>query len=176
MGRSSLPPQHIALARQPQDAPDSQHSRGLTVHSFRSQFNQRRNDACNALVRLADAWRTLEIRDEASWAAYAADAGTPLTRQLVQHAVEDHAAMIESGYPSPLAVDTSPDDTARSIEGEAREVEMGWTDPRVSADNESGADSRLLAFVGLINALTADYVVPDLDDVAGATSAATAPR
>lgn len=175
MTRSSLTPQHTARARRPQDAPDSQHSRGATVLPFRSEFD-RRNDVSNALVGLADAWRssTLEIRDEASWAAYAADASMSLTRYLVQHAVIVRAAMIESGYPSPADDMSADDELARSLED--ADDQDDWADDCAAAAAQSAADAVLLAFIGVINTLVAgDDAVFDIDDVAGPTSAADDP-
>lgn len=182
MGRISLAQQQTVRARQPHATPDSQHSRDPAVLPFRSEFSRRRASVCSALVGLADGWRTLEIRDEASWAAYAADAAMSLTRHLVAHAVSVHAAMIESGYPS-SADDVSTDyELARSLEDPGGQDD--WADDFAddssddSADGcaaaaaESAADGVLLAFVGVINALAADDADADLDDVAGVVSAA----
>lgn len=175
MARIPLAQQHIARTRSPhdsqapQDPQDLQDLQGLTVLPFRSAYELRRDAVCDALRGLANEW-TLDIRDEAGWAAYAADVGLALARHLVQHREDVLAAMFERGYPAPMDEASRLADAAPlSLDGESEDE---WLDGCAGVAAESAADAVVLALVGLVTALGSDDALAAIDDVAGGTSAA----
>lgn len=177
MGRASLTPQSTARARRPQSAPDSQPSRETAVLPFRSAYDRRRDDVCDALIGLACAWRTLQMSDEAGWAAFAADAATSLACHLGRHFAAVRAAMVTSRYPSPWTDGPTVDLLYRVREGADGEddpaEESAEEQPENALENvpASDADAVLLAFIAATEALRSNADVSSLHNVAGVVGA-----
>jgi len=165
--RSSLTPQRTPPART-QEVRDSQQLREPSVLPFPSLFARRRDEISDTLVSLAAAWRTLEMSDEAGWAAFAADAATSLAWHLRQHFEAVRAAMIASGCPSPWS-DGSTVDMLYRVRDEDGGGGDGLPDEWVGGDWESGADAVLLAFTATTEALQAGDDAWSCDDTADGT-------
>lgn len=56
-------------------------------------YQARRDEACDALGQVADAWRSLDLRDELGWLCFAADLAAELEQLVRLHAVRARAAL-----------------------------------------------------------------------------------
>lgn len=165
--RSPRPSRH-SRARQPDTARPPQGARGSTVLPLHhpSSVAQCRAGLLEALAGLAEAWRTLDLRDEPGWSAFAGDAALDLARYLTQHAADVRAAGAARGgshRPAWLA----EDDGSPCATEDHTSADDSF-DVTMSVSAASAADAVALAFLGVVDALAPADAVLDIVNAAAA--------
>lgn len=138
-------------------------ARETTVLPFHALIAQQREVLCQALAKLVDAWRALDARDEREWSAFAADAALTLARYLVEHAADVRSVSVgRAGAVGSEAPGASED----PVPALNRHTSADAASAGMDKSAERAADAAVLAFLGLVDALSPAAAMSEIVDAA----------
>lgn len=151
----------------PPTRPDSS---SPTVVPLHSPLLRQRTTLCDALIDLADTWRALDVRDEPGWSVFAADAALSLTRYLIQHAAAVRGVAMVRDDPLCWTASGAGDESTGTVVGASADVAdpalSGNMDAAIGASAAKAADAAVLAFLGVVDALSPTSAMSEIVDAA----------